>query len=175
MNKRAIELSVNMFVMLTIAIVVFSFGIKFAKDMFSTSSELAEMSFKDADRAIQDLACASAERVCLPASTKTLDGSKPAYFGVVIENVLSDAAEHDFIITLTGGAPDGRCPAGLQTLPKCGASEPRTEKIKAKEKAKVGIAVVNQRADKGTYIYKVTVKKGNDNYVSPLLFYVNVP
>lgn len=172
MNKRAIELSVNMFVMLTIAIVVFSFGIKFAKDMFSTSSELAEMSFKDADRAIQDLACASAERVCLPASTKTLDGTKPAYFGVVIENVLSDAPEHDFTITLTDA--NGQCPDNkLQTLPKCGV--PRPEKIKAKEKAKIGIAVVNQGADPGPYIYKVTVKKGNDNYVSPLLFYINVP
>ena len=168
MNKRAIELSVNMFVMLTIAIVVFAFGIKFVKDMFSTSSELAEMSFKDADRAIQDLACASAERVCLPASTKTLDGSKPAFFGVVIENVL-DAQDFTVLVEEVKGHPT------LKTLPPVGQS--RTETIKSKEKAKVGIAVVNQGAPKGTYTYKVTVKKADSQpYVAaPLLFYVNVP
>ncbi|MDO8642079.1 MAG: hypothetical protein Q7R76_00610 [Candidatus Woesearchaeota archaeon] len=172
MNKRAMELSVNMFVMLTIAIVVFAFGIKFVKDMFSTSSQLAETSFKDADRAIQDLACASAERVCLPASTRTLDGSKPAFFGVVVENVLPN--EEEFTIQLNGA--QGSCPTGLQTLPPCGES--RKEKIKSKEKTKVGIAVVNNGADNGkTYTYTVTVNKADGTmYASaPLLFYVHVP
>ncbi len=168
MNKRAMELSVNMFVMLTIAIVVFAFGIKFVKDMFSTSSQLAETSFKDADRAIQDLACASAERVCLPASTRTLDGTKPAFFGVVVENVLD---EQDFNVLVEQVKGDSH----IETLPKLG--EARTEHVKSKEKAKVGIAVVNSGAPKGTYTYKVTVNKADGSpYASaPLLFYVNVP
>lgn len=173
MNKRAIELSVNMFVMITLAIVIFAFGIKFAKDVFSTSSALAETSFKDADRAIQDLACASAERVCLPASTKTVEGGKPAFFGVVIENVLPE--EHVFVVDVDPiNVPDT-----LKTLPD--KDTPREETIKSKEKAKVGIAVANNGAQKGTYTYKVTVKiKKEDGTLSdyataPLLFYVNVP
>ncbi len=170
MNKRGIELTVNMFVMITLAIVIFSFGIKFAKDIFFTSSQLAETSFRDADRAIQDLACASAERVCLPASTKTLEGGKPAFFGVVVENVLTE--EQEFSVKIKG-VPS--CNQQLKTLPACG--EPRSETIKQKEKYKFGIAVANEGAPKGTYTYKVEVTKGDGQpYVqAPLLFYVNVP
>ena len=173
MNKRAIELSVNMFVMITLAIVIFSFGIKFAKDVFSTSSQLAETSFKDADRAIQDLACASAERVCLPASTKTVDGSKPAFFGVVVENVLQQ--ERVFVVDID----PVNATQELKTLPT--DTEPREESIKPKEKHKFGIAVANEGAQKNTYTFKATVKYKKDDgtletySTAPLLFYVNVP
>ena len=167
MNKKAIQLSVNFIVMVIIAIIVFGFGLKIASDMMSKGSQVTEMKFKEIDTQIQHLACATAERVCLPSQTKTL-GDNPVFFGLVIENVFGEEADFDVNVVEVQGNPN------LEFNPN--GERPVT--LQAKEKYKMGIVVGRGEDDvpKGTYTYKATVRKvgASEDYSSPKLFYVKV-
>lgn len=172
MNKKGIELSVNFIVMMILAIVVFGFGIKFAKDIFVKSNEMADLTYKDIDRQMQEISCATAERVCLPSQTKTIEGGKPAIFGMVIENVLDDG-DNNFFIEVS---PAEQNDAGkFDFLPKSG--ETRGIEIKPKEVYRTGIAVGNKgTAESGkTYAFVAKVKNREIDYVNPIVFYVKVP
>ncbi len=161
------QLTINFLVMIILAITIFGFGIKFATQIFGQGSELTETSFEDADRAIADLACQSAERVCLPATTKTLEGDDPAIFGVVIENVLPTTETFSVRVE----AAPGQETTNLDWMPK----EPRDVEINSKEKHNVGIVVRSQNAAVGTYTFVAHVEKGGELYAAaPLIFYVKV-
>ena len=182
-NKRGIELAVNFLVMLMLGIVIFAFGIRFAYKLFAQGNELTSDAYKQYSKQIDDLACASAEKVCLPTKTLTIDGTKPAIFGLVIENVLGNSEtflvevrEGKFVAKGSSeGADFNAETAKLQFLPK--SDDPLSEiTLQAKEKQSVGIIVQASGAEAGTYSFNVNVKRGNSDYVpTPFKIYVKVP
>lgn len=185
-NKRGIELAVNFLVMLMLGIVIFAFGIRFAYKLFAQGNELTSDAYKQYSRQIEDLACASAEKVCLPTKTLTIDGTKPAIFGLVIENVL--ASDQTFKVKVTptnfvakgsqAGTPFQAGGEGdkIQFLPK--EDDPlSTITLQSKEKQSVGIVVQASGAEAGTYSFKVEVLRsdGSSYTTSPFKIYVKVP
>ena len=182
-NKRGIELAVNFLVMLIMGITIFAFGIRFAYKLFAQGNELTSDVYKQYSKQIEGLACASAEKVCLPTKTLTIDGTKPAIFGLVIENVLG--SQETFHVKVTegkfvakgssAGAEFNAETAKIQFLPK--SDDPLSEiTLQAKEKQSVGIIVQASGAEAGTYSFNVNVKRGNSDYVpTPFKIYVKVP
>lgn len=187
-NKRGIELAVNFLVMLMLGIVIFAFGIRFAYKLFAQGNELTGDAYKKYSKQIEDLACASAEKVCLPTKTLTIDGTKPAIFGLVIENVLG--SEETFHVEVTEGkfvakgSPDGvpfvADTAKIQFLPKP-EDELASVELPSKEKRSVGIVVQASGAQPGTYSFNVNVLRSNSPNVptpyvpTPFKIYINVP
>jgi len=185
-NKRGIELAVNFLVMLMLGIVIFAFGIRFAYKLFAQGNELTSDAYKQYSKQIEGLACASAEKVCLPTKTLTIDGTKPAIFGVVIENVLTSEQTFNVKVTPTNfvakGSP-GRSVAfqageeddKIQFLPK--PTDPlSTITLQSKEKQSVGIVIQANGAEAGTYSFTVEVLREGSSYTTtPFKIYVKVP
>ncbi|MBN2423061.1 hypothetical protein JXB41_07595 [Candidatus Woesearchaeota archaeon] len=70
-NKKAIELSVNFFVMLTISIVIFSFGLWFASRILSSGNKLVDDQMSEKNRLALDN-CLQENPTCLPLNKKEL-------------------------------------------------------------------------------------------------------
>lgn len=96
-SRRGIELSVNFLVSFILAIVLFSLGIIFTRNLFSGSTEIAQVSQDQLDAAIEDMFCTNSELVCINLNAATLERGQDKIFGITVFNALDDG---DFTITI---------------------------------------------------------------------------
>ncbi|MBI1969913.1 hypothetical protein HYS48_04430 [Candidatus Woesearchaeota archaeon] len=89
-NKRGIELSLHLLVIFIISIILFAFGMVFARNFLKSSEELIEMTQEDIDKRMQALSCSGAEIVCLDLGSKELERGEQHIFGLNIVNALKD-------------------------------------------------------------------------------------
>lgn len=185
LTKKGIELSVNFMVMLILAIVLFGFGMYFARELFTTSGGITERAFDEFDQQIEDLACSSADKVCVPVSTKSVGGDGYAIMGIVVENVLGERREFEIFAEPStyvdkNGNEKPFNAANIQISP--GAANKRILPIENREKKAIGIAVQPVGMPSGTYAFSVFVNYEDASGVftsytdgRPLKFYVVVP
>ncbi len=102
-GKKAIELSVNFLVTFIIAIVIFSMGILFTRQLFGGGEELTDLTFQDLHAKIGDLLCGGGDPVCL--STKSLEIERGEYevFGLTVKNVLPEKETFNVEVNLQVG------------------------------------------------------------------------
>ena len=172
-NKKAIELSVNMIVVLIISIVVFTLGIFFVKQIYSYATKTTNDVGEEFDASVQDLLCENREIVCIPKDSADLAQEKNPYYGVVITYV-GNTATQDFKLIVENSI----------YLDKMGASTTNNfpsanikyvaEKFTVKNNgvAKKKIALVPTGVKSGTYAFNVKVMctdgSGNTQNCNPI-------
>lgn len=185
-NKKGIELSVNFIVMLILAIVLFGFGLYFAGSLFEKSESITEKTFEDFDRQTEDLACSTAEKVCIPTTTKSVGGEGYVIVSIIVENVLGEKrefqlqAEPSVYVNKQGKEQifDKR-----KLLISPDKTNTRRILLDNRERKRMGIAVEPKGMPSGTYAFNLYVEykdKASGNFVSytddrPMKFYVVVP
>ncbi len=189
-SKKGIELSVNFIVMLILAIVLFGFGIYFASTLFAKSGSITEQAFDKFDAQIEGLACGTADKVCVPVSTRTQEGGQAVVMGVVVENVLGRTI--DFRIW---GVPSSiyvdkagveQSTAGMESklLVSPAVDNQRTVSLNNRERRSLGVAIQPQGVPSGTYPFNIYVEYDDEFSVPearsytdgrPIKVYVVVP
>ncbi len=176
LNKKSIELSLNFLVVIILTLVIFGFGVLFISKLSKEVTDIRELTFKDLDEKISDLACDGSARVCIGTDRKTIQKKSYDIFGVKIVNVIND---QNFEITVSYPNPLGykKDNTPITNPPLIlNPTAPRTVAIKKNEEAKIGIAVeVPANAISGTYIFNVQIKTASGLYVPIQKFYVEVP
>ncbi|MCX8147380.1 MAG: hypothetical protein N3D84_02845 [Candidatus Woesearchaeota archaeon] len=97
-NKKAIELSINFIVIFILSIILFGFGIYFARMIMGGGTELTEKTFEEFDKRIGELVCGRGESVCINANNKQIQRTKTDYFPVTVKNDLKET--HRFMINV---------------------------------------------------------------------------
>ncbi len=175
-NKKGIELSINFMVTLILAIVIFTFGIVFARNLLSGAEDITRMTEEDLDDKIGELLCPGDEKVCFGIQTKTLKQDELGIFGVNVLNILGYDADFTLNVQPAGVILKGQSSIStpnppLQQLP----SEPRTERIENNMNKVIGIGIKPPKeARPGKYIFDVTVSYSGGVYGKNKI-YVDVP
>jgi len=184
-GKKGIELSVNFFVMLILAIVLFGFGIYFASTLFKTGGLITEQAFEKFDAQIENLACSTADKVCIPVSTKSIGGGNHVIMAIVVENVLGERRDFEIYAEPSAYVDKGgeeRPFDAAKLLVSPSPAKRRVLPLENREKKSVGIAVQPVGVGSGTYAFNVWVSYKNrdgayESYTDgrPAKFYVVVP
>jgi len=183
-GKLGMELSVNFIVMLILAITLFGFGIYFASRLFGTGGDITQQAFDKFDTQIEGLACATAEKVCVPVSTKTIGRNGIAVTGVVVQNVLGEPREFEIyaepsIYVDKGGNEKPFDRNKMLVMPGAAPDKRRRITIDNREKKSIGVAVQPLAVESGTYSLNVHVlysgSSGFVEYDKPAKIYVVVP
>jgi len=85
-NKKGFELSINFVVIIILSLVVFGFGLKLLKDIFTESTKLIDFNQEDIDKQIGDFTCQPGELVCVSPRIKRIDPGELGVFGIKIAN-----------------------------------------------------------------------------------------
>lgn len=180
LNKKAIELSINFFVVIVLSMALFGLGIVFIKNLGSQATSLKDITIAELDERIGDLVCEGSDRVCIGGNRKTIVRGNFDVFGVRIFNIL-DSQKFDILVARpspSGYTIDNK---EIQKDNLIVYPESRTdESIKKNEERKLAIAVqVPADAVPGTYIFNVEIRTyigGNYGLYSPIQkLYVEVP
>mgnify|MGYP001220981604 CR=1 FL=1 len=182
MTKKGIQLTLNFLVTIIIAVVVFSFGVRFVYNLVSEVSELETLTTDNLDKRIEDILCESADKVCIGVNKKVIPIGEFGVFGIKVINVVDQT---EFQIEINPG--DG--------INKQGASVPNNKikfkynteafELKKNEERNLGLGFEVPKDDvmSGTYIFNVEVKyasrgRSGDHYDTnnPIYkIYVEVP
>lgn len=87
MQKKALELSLTFIVVVIIAIVLFSIGVKFIYDISSETSKIDEIGTDELDKKFAQLSCESSDRVCIGIIRKIIPRGSFDTFGIKIINI----------------------------------------------------------------------------------------
>ena len=171
-NKGAIDLSVNMIVIIIISIVILVLGITLMYQLIEGSLDIKNTLDARTQSELERLLVDQGKKVALPLSTITLLRSESHVFGLGILNV--DATNDQFLITVEVSQVFDQANANTDIKAQAlAASDPltwllyRTEPITILENGHhtEGIYVsVPENALKGTYVFVVKVL-GKDNEV----------
>lgn len=170
MKKAAIELSMNMLVMLVIAFVAFGFSINFIYNIYGKAKGLQSRTFEDLDKQIGYLRCGT-EQVCIGDKSKTIRRANFDVFGIRILNVLDQQIKFKVFVRQSGlnsevdenynqpGHKINLLPSEItEENPDCGTSA-RCETIDPNSAKTFALGVEVGKATKsGTYVFDVFVK-----------------
>ena len=189
LNKRGIELSLNFLVILIISIIIFGFGVRFIYKLYSSATDLQELSMSQLDKKIGDIVCEGSDRVCIGIDKKTIKRTKFDVFGIKIINILDD--EKNFIVKVStpkdgtvvflGYTRDNKKIPITSEFPGLKVNpQQRPVKIEKNEVRAVGIQItVPAKAISGTYIFNVDITykdlTADEKYGSTQKLYVDVP
>ena len=99
MNKKsALELSVNFMVVIIIALVLFSFGIKFIYDIYNKSTLLKDMTLGDIDEQIADIICGNTQQICIGEDTIYLEPKQHEILSVRLMNILNSKIDFNVVL-----------------------------------------------------------------------------
>lgn len=171
MNKKAIELSINFFVILIISIAILSFGIYFIGKIFVEVDKYKLILDSQTEKQLEDL-MDTGQKVVIPFNEKEIKKKDMAVFGLGILNVMNGNIEFNVVIEAsmasleTGiviNCPDTLCNT-YDTWIKSAETNPFTPTIGKNEKKKYlfGILPEGPNAVKGTYVYDVTISYNSD-------------
>jgi len=173
-NKKGIELGINFIVMLILAVVVFSFGLIFVRQLFSEAEGIKEQLDRDTEQQIEQL-LDRGQRVAFPISSRDVNAGQSAIFGLGILNVLDQETTFEINLECTTGVDrrDNTVPCGVEKITF--DIDPITLEKNAKEVIPIVVRPPSGASKGDTYIFTVTVYNGNDIYGgSPKQIYVNI-
>ncbi|MBW2966653.1 hypothetical protein KY342_06130 [Candidatus Woesearchaeota archaeon] len=181
-NKKAIALSVNMLVIIILAVVIFSFGVYFLYSIMSQSFKLKGMIDQDLDDQIETILCD--KPVCMTTNYKKIFRGEYEIFGLRIYNNLGTTK--NFKITMNPADPKGYDKQGDELTEddpdlfySLGVDiEQRVLELGASRERGIGIGIeVPKNAKSGTYVFNINVEVIEDNrlYGSPQQIRVEVP
>jgi hypothetical protein len=178
-NKKGIELSINFIVMLILAIAVFAGGLVFTSKFFSHAEKVRGSLDSQTERQIEKL-LDSGSPVVIPINTKEIHKKNHDTFGV---GVLADTNGKYSLHTEFADA-FRKDKSDIDTDANSWIIQPdQDQDLEKNEKGKflVGIEVPKD-AEKGTYIFRVTVEliadipeESDPQYDNPSQFIVRVP
>ena len=172
-NKKGIELAVGMFVKIILAVVVFTFGIYIAYQIFGQTSALSDQTVEKTTREIGQLACPGGEKLCLSSKQLTIGRGEVGKLGATIENFGADESFTIAISLKSASDSAGKDMAesdAIIFIPKSYVTD-----ISPNDKQTIGIAVSpKDTAQSGTYALEVKVTNAGVAYGSTR-FYVTVP
>lgn len=162
MNKKAMELSINFFVLLVLAMVAFGYSVTLLYDLFGRVSELEKRSFDDLDQQVAGLTC-GAQQVCLSTTRETITRSSFKIFGLRVMNSKNEPTDFDIKII------QKIAPIGQETDLFFKPSERKITQLGPGEVRTMGIGVeIPSNAKSGEYVLDVTVKTNDIPYGEPV-------
>ena len=183
MHKKGIELSLSFLVIIIISVVVFSFGISFIYKLLSQATELQQMTTKDLDDRIGNLACEGFDRVCIGVDRKTIRRAQFDVFGIKLLNI-NDNTLFDVTVSPSQDFPSNQLGFKMDKTPITNPPNPmllvnppsRSIDLEKNEEKSFAIGVeIPKDAVSGTYILNVNIQQAGQNYVPVQKLYVEVP
>lgn len=169
---RGIELSVNFLVGFVLAIVLFGFGVAFLYTIFGQAVDLGDVTKDEIDARVNELLCSAKEKICISGNRVPHEPGTLAVMGVFIYNVY-DYQETFHIDVEAGTAIDlnkDDIPNDLILV-----TESTTLTIDANKQEYTGVGIqVPRNAEKGTYVFDVTIFPQTANDVDKRKIYVTV-
>lgn len=179
-NKRGMELSINFIVMLVMGIAVFSGGLLFAQKFFAHAENVKGSLDSQTEKQIEKL-LDSGSPVVIPISQKEIKRNKFDTFGVGV--LAQFNGEYRMTVEPNGAFKKDKTQITLDT--STWLNMPKDMQVLEKnEKGKFLVGVnVPKEAERGTYMFKVTVSyrdpndalNNMDEYDNPIQFFVTVP
>ena len=194
MKKAALELSVNFLVILIISVVVLGFGIYLMQQIFAGANK-SVLAWNDRMKAEIESALADGSLVAVSFDTKDVHNGELATFGVGLLNIndpLSGSTTVDFTVQVKfkeafkPGQTTSFCsPPGCSTPNTWLKSSQQTpnpttgltlqyslKKYERKDDILIGVEPVN--AEKGRYLYELSVTSSGSPYGNKEVLIVNV-
>jgi len=119
MNKKAMELSVTVIILLIISIIIFGFGIYMLKQIFFGANEIQASLEQQAQAQIEQMLKEENALVAVPFGTKTARRGESVVFGVGVRNT-GDTMNKYTIVTAFDNAVT---PDGSSYIVKCGEDD----------------------------------------------------
>ena len=175
-NKKAIALSINMLVVIILAVVIFSFGVAFLYSTVSRAFQLKGAVDEDLDRQMETILCD--KPVCLSSNYKKINRGEFEIIGLRIYNTYSE--ETTFTITAERkGAFDkdgGEVEEGDLFITLGSEITIREITIPTRSERDIGIGVeVPKRIESATYVYNINVEANGNIYPPPQQIRIEVP
>ena len=172
-KKKAIELSMNFFVVIIISIVIFGFGIKFLYSLAKSANDIQSMSIEDIDSKISNMVCNGNEKICIGTDTKTIKKGDFDVFGIKIVNVADSV---DFEIQTTFSKAISKTNSEFSSSNLIINPPDRSVTIEKNDEQSIGIGIeVPKNAISGKYIFNIEIKNSGNMYVPIQKVYVDVP
>lgn len=180
-NRRGIELSINFVVMLIMAVAMFFGGLVFAAKFFRQAETVRGTLSSQTEKQLEKL-LDSGSPVVIPINSKEIFRSKYDSFALGI--LANDNGKYFVDITMNNAFKKDKSSIATKEQALEWLQYSKDEMVlKKNEKGKMIILVdVPGNAERGTYIYKVSVKlaaddpaKSVDPYDAPLQMIVKVP
>lgn len=174
-KKAAIALSVNMLVVIILAVVIFSFGVAFLYSTVSKAFQLKGVVDDDLDRQMETIICD--KPVCLSSNYKKIYRKEFEVIGLRIYN--TNPSETIFTITSERkGAfdKDGEDIEGDLYIALGTDINQRTISIPTRAEDSIGIGIeIPKDAKAGTYVYNILVKANGNLYPPAQQIRIEVP
>ena len=155
-NRKGMQLSIQFFVLLVLAIVIFGYSVNFIYALFGEASKLESMAFDQLDQQVESLTCGT-QQVCVGTSFKTIARGSFKIFSLRILNSRSET--RDFSVTISSGVK----PEGSDLL--FFKPDTRTFSLNAGDIKTLGIGVeVPADAMSGIYVLDAEVKINDQPY-----------
>ncbi len=176
-KKAAIALSVNMLVVIILAVVIFSFGVAFLYSTVSKAFQLKGVVDADLDRQMETILCD--KPVCLSSNYKKIYRKEFEVIGLRIYNTLPNDAVFRIVMSPAGAFDkDGNEIAG-NLYYVVGAEEPlneRTITLSSRTEDSIGIGIeVPKDAIAGIYVFNIIIEADNAPYPPPQQVRIEVP
>ncbi|MBW2982493.1 hypothetical protein KY343_06445 [Candidatus Woesearchaeota archaeon] len=174
-NKKAIQLSVNMLVVIILAVVIFSFGVAFMYNIVSKSFKLKGTVDEDLDRQIETILCD--KPVCLSANYKKIFRGDFEIVGLRIYNTRDVETTFSIIMERKGAFDkEGKEMEGDLFVTLGTEITQREITIPSRSERGIGIGVeVPKNAESGIYVYNLNVYAGGADYPPPQQIRIEVP
>lgn len=181
MNKKAIELSINFLVMFILAVIVFSFGVRFIYQLYEEAEDIKRVTIDELDESIGNILCSSSQRVCIGQDKHVVPRGEFTIYAVNVINVfdrdifLVDIRPSDPIGYTRDGDPIYDVDNENQIEVKY-RQELVVEKFE-KEGFGIGIQVPRSGVRSGTYIFDIILSRQStgEQYTNVQKIYVEVP
>jgi len=179
-NKKAMQLSINMLVVIILAIVIFGFGVSFLYSTVSKAFKLKGMVDEDLDTQMETILCD--KPVCLSSTYKKIYRKEFEIVGLRIYNTLPNEA--NFRIVMTPAGAFDKEGADIPDIDDhiiyiVGVEPPlneRTISLTSRTEKGVGIGIeIRKNAPPGTYVFNIIVKADGDPYPPPQQIRIEVP
>ena len=166
-TKKGMELSIQFFVLLILALVIFGYSVSFIYELFDQASKLESMAFDQLDKQVELITCGT-QQVCLGTARKTITRGSFKIFTVRVLNSRNERADFSMVVEDSGIGPGG---AGLLYF----KPESRDFTLSAGEIKSLGIGVeVPATAVSGNYVLNVKVTSDNLQYGGLPAYKINV-
>lgn len=166
-SKKGMELSIQFFVLLILAIVIFGYSVNFIYGIFTKASQLESMAFDQLDKQVESLTCGT-QQVCLGTARKTIARDSFKVFTVRVLNSRSERADFSMIVEDSGIRPEG---ADLLYF----KPDARDFTLDAGEIKSLGVGVeVPATAESGNYVLNVKVTLNGAQYGDVETYKINV-
>lgn len=176
MQKKAIELSLSFIVLVILAIILFSLGVKFIFDISGQASKIDKINAEELDRKFAQLPCESSNKVCIGVIRRIIQKGSFDTFGIKLINI--EPATRFLVEVTPSKAFDKQNNEIANSINfKHNTDEITIEK---NEEKSIGIAFeVPKNAVAGTYTFDISIKyKVNEEfqqYDDMEKIYVEVP